>query len=50
MKALDFSDFISVAEMMKAKQHLTEEGLEKIKKIQAGMNQRRKIPPLIRFI
>ena len=32
MKALDFSDFCRVAEMMKAKQHLTEERLEKIKK------------------
>ena len=43
IKALDFSDFCRVAEMMKAKQHLTQEGLEKIKKIPAGMNQRRKM-------
>ena len=43
MKALDFRDFCRVAEMMKAKQHLTEEGLEKIKKILAGMKQRRKM-------
>ena len=43
MKALDFRDFCRVAEMMKAKQHLTEEGLEKIKKILTVMKQRRKM-------
>ena len=32
MKAQDFNDWCKVAEMMKEKQHLTEDGLEKIKK------------------
>ena len=42
MKALDFSDFCRVAEMMKAKQHLTEEGLEKIKKIPSRCEPKKK--------
>ena len=42
VKAWDFSDFFKVAEMMKNKEHLTPEGLEKIKKIKAGMNTGRK--------
>lgn len=42
MKAQDFNDWCKVAEMMKEKQHLTEDGLEKIKKIKAGMNAARK--------
>lgn len=44
VKALDFSDFCKVAEMMKEKKHLTKEGLEIIKKIKSEMNQGRKIP------
>ena len=44
VKALDFSDFCKVAEMIKEKKHLTKEGLERIKKIKQGMNQGRKIP------
>ena len=42
VKALDFGDWCEVAEMMKNKEHLTVEGLDKIKKIQAGMNRGRK--------
>ena len=37
-KAKDFSDFCEVAEMIKVKKHLTEEGLTQIRKIKAGMN------------
>jgi hypothetical protein len=38
-KSKDFSDFSKVTELMKKeKKHLTQEGLEKIKKIKAGMN------------
>lgn len=42
VKALDFKDFCQVAKMMKDGIHLANDGLEKIKKIKAGMNQRRK--------
>jgi len=42
VKALDFSDFCKVAELMKNKAHLTSEGLEEIQKIRLGMNKRRK--------
>ena len=42
VKALDFKDLCEVAELMKQKKHLTKEGLEKIKKIKAGMNRGRK--------
>ena len=42
VKALDFDDWCEVAEMMKKKEHLTSEGLEKIKKIKARMNTGRK--------
>ena len=41
VKALDFKDFCFVASMMKEKKHLTKDGLEKIKKIKAGMNRQR---------
>ena len=41
VKALDFKDFCLVASMMKDKKHLTKDGLEKIKKIKAGMNRQR---------
>lgn len=40
-KALDLGDFYKVASLMKAKGHLTKEGLEEIKKIKDGMNTRR---------
>jgi len=42
VKAKDFADLCQVADMMKNKQHLTEEGLNKIRKIKAGMNTGRK--------
>ena len=42
VKAEDFKDFCKVAEMMKEKKHLTEDGLKEIKKIKAGMNSARK--------
>jgi len=38
---LDFADFCKVAELMKNKAHLTQEGLEEIRQIKAGMNTRR---------
>lgn len=39
-KALDYADFCRVADIMKDKAHLTEDGLEKIlKSIKEGMNQ-----------
>ena len=41
VKALDFADFCKAAELMKNKAHLTKDGLEKIRKIKAGMNTRR---------
>ena len=41
VKTLDFVDWCEVAEMMKDKKHLTKDGLEKIKKIKAGMNRQR---------
>ena len=37
-KILDFEDFCKVAELMKNKAHLTQLGLEAIRKIKAGMN------------
>ena len=42
VKALDFADFCKAAELMKNKAHLTKDGLEKIRKIKAGMNRGRK--------
>lgn len=41
VKALDFADFCKVAEIMKVKGHLTESGLDEIRKIKAGMNRGR---------
>lgn len=41
VKAKDFSDFCEVAKLMKNGFHLTQEGLEKIKKIKSGMNKGR---------
>ena len=40
VKLKDFYVFCKVAEMMKGKLHLTEEGLKQIKKIKAEMNDR----------
>lgn len=41
VKLLDYFDFISVIELIKNKVHLTEEGLEQIRKIKSGMNRGR---------
>lgn len=43
VKLKDFDDFYRVAEMLKAKKHLTPEGLAKILEIKAGMNTGRDI-------
>lgn len=40
-KRLNFEDFYKIAELMKAKAHLTEDGLNQIKAIKAGMNTKR---------
>lgn len=41
VKSQDYQDFKQVAELMKAKAHLTSEGLDVIRKIKAGMNKAR---------
>ena len=41
VKALDFANWCEVVELIKEKKHLTEEGLEKIRKIKKGMNKGR---------
>ena len=46
VKSEDFKDFCLVAEMMEKKEHLTSEGLEKIKQIKARMNRGRKLNTL----
>jgi hypothetical protein len=38
VKALDFADFCKAGEIIKVKEHLTNEGLVKIEKIKSGMN------------
>jgi hypothetical protein len=43
VKALDFSDFCKVAELITNKEHLTKEGLVKINSIKRGMNRGRQI-------
>nr|YP_009240557.1 LAGLIDADG endonuclease [Pyronema omphalodes]AMO66529.1 LAGLIDADG endonuclease [Pyronema omphalodes] len=43
VKALDYADFKKAVEIVYAKGHLTEEGLEAIRKIKAGMNTGRSI-------
>lgn len=40
-KSKDFADFCKIAELMKNKAHLTEEGLNQIRLIKAGMNRGR---------
>jgi hypothetical protein len=40
-KYYDFEDFYKVAELMKNKVHLTQEGLDQIRQIKAGMNRGR---------
>jgi len=41
VKSLDFSDFCEIADIVKVKEHLTEEGLAKIEIIKSGMNTKR---------
>lgn len=41
VKLLDFFDFVSVIDLMKNKTHLTEEGLDLIRKIKSRMNRGR---------
>jgi len=41
VKRLDYLDFCRVAELMRNKAHLIEEGLVEIRKIKAGMNKGR---------
>jgi hypothetical protein len=39
VKAQDFEDWKKVAEMIKSKEHLTNEGFEQIRQIKARMNK-----------
>nr|QCW06913.1 hypothetical protein [Drechslerella brochopaga] len=41
-KSKDFSDFCKAIEIMKTKEHLTNKGLDKIRKLKMGMNKGRK--------
>lgn len=41
VKSKDFEDFCKVADIMEQKKHLTEEGLNQIREIRAGMNSSR---------
>lgn len=41
VKAQDFEDWKKVAEMIKSKEHLTNEGFEQIRQIKARMNKGR---------
>jgi len=41
IKSFDFEDFCKIEELMKNKEHLTKDGLEKIEKIKSGMNTKR---------
>ena len=40
-KYKDYNDFCQVVELMKNKEHLTEDGLKKIKILKARMNRER---------
>lgn len=42
IKHQDFLDFVSALELINCKAHLTEKGINEIKKIKAGMNRGRK--------
>ena len=42
IKSLDYADFKTVVDMIKTKEYLTFEGLDKILKIKSNMNQNRK--------
>jgi hypothetical protein len=41
VKLLDYLDWCKVAKLMQNKEHLTLEGLNKIRQIKAGMNKER---------
>jgi hypothetical protein len=43
VKSKDFEDFCKVVNLMEKKAHLTQEGLEEIKKIKSGMNTGREL-------
>jgi hypothetical protein len=43
VKSQDFDDWCKVAELIKEKKHLTDEGLDQIRKIKAGMNKGRTV-------
>src|SRR6185437_421909 len=46
VKFKDFEDFCRVAELMQNKEHLTDEGLDQIREIKAGMNRGREFSDL----
>jgi hypothetical protein len=46
VKFKDFEDFCRVAELMQNKEHLTDEGLDHIRKIKIGMNKGREFSDL----
>ena len=41
VKKENFEDFLKVAELIRSKEHLTKEGLDKMKRIQSNMNSKR---------
>ena len=41
VKTEDFADFCKAVDIMKVKGHLTNEGLDKIRKLKSGMNRGR---------
>ena len=43
IKYFDYLDFLKAVNIIKAKKHLTLEGLEEIQKIKNGMNSRRDV-------
>lgn len=43
VKLLDFNDFMLIASLVNRKLHLTQEGLDQIRKIKSRMNRLRKI-------
>jgi hypothetical protein len=40
-KKPDYLDFVQIAELIKSKDHLTEQGVQKIKLIKNNMNKKR---------
>jgi hypothetical protein len=49
-KLQDFLDFVKVAELLKSKAHLTEEGLELVNAIKSNMTNRRKNPSNLKSV